>query len=257
MTYGDLLLAQEWQDRRYEVLLRDSLTCQICFNKSYLTAKNFSTFLIRKTATEYLYRARVYLLESRKIFGGFFNISSNPELETIIKEKKENQTLISFSTNGDSIIVEALFELPFKIRPDHPCLKWNTEKVSLNDQRLRLRLKNKLIEEIQRNLSKIKWHFVKGLHVHHKYYRINTLPWEYGDNALQTCCLDCHERIHEEQTINLFDKKGKIITSLTPCDRCHGAGWIPKYSHVEGGICFKCYGAKYNEFIENEDYVLS
>lgn len=257
MTYGDLLLAPEWQERRKEVLLKDSLTCQICFNKSYLTTKNFSTFISLKTATEYLYRVRSYQLETGKLIGGFFKISFNPELDTIIKEKKENQTLISFSIDGDSITVEALFELPFKIKPDHPCLKWETGKAGLNDQRLRVSLKNKLVEEIQRNLLEIKWYFVKGLHVHHKYYRINTLPWEYDDNALQTCCLDCHERIHKDQTINLLDKKGKIITSLTPCDRCHGAGWIPKYSHVEGGICFKCYGAKYNEFIENEDYAFS
>jgi hypothetical protein len=36
---------------------------------------------------------------------------------------------------------------------------------------------------------------------------------------------------------------------LTPqninCDRCSGMGYIPKFNHVEAGICFKCRGKKY------------
>lgn len=255
MTYSELLSAQEWQDRRNEVLQRDSHLCQKCFNLSYLTTKNFSPFLNLKTGTEHLYRVRGFQLETGKIIGGFFNISFNPDLEIILKEKKENRTLISFSLNADSIVVEAIFELPFKIKQEHPCLRWDTKNPSINDQKLRLRLKLKLIEEIEKRIFEIKWYYVRGLHVHHKYYKINTLPWEYDDQALKTYCLDCHEKIHKNQKIKLLDSKGKIITNLTPCKRCHGAGWIPKYSHVENGICFKCYGAKYYEFIDNEDYL--
>ncbi|MCS4162582.1 hypothetical protein GGP94_003027 [Salinibacter ruber] len=32
-----------------------------------------------------------------------------------------------------------------------------------------------------------------------------------------------------------------------PCDRCNGRGNIPRYSHVQGGICFKCEGDGYLE----------
>lgn len=30
----------------------------------------------------------------------------------------------------------------------------------------------------------------------------------------------------------------------TICDRCNGSGNIPKYRHIENGICFKCRGSK-------------
>jgi hypothetical protein len=32
-----------------------------------------------------------------------------------------------------------------------------------------------------------------------------------------------------------------------PCDRCNGRGNIPRYSHVQNGICFKCEGDGYLE----------
>jgi DnaJ-class molecular chaperone len=26
------------------------------------------------------------------------------------------------------------------------------------------------------------------------------------------------------------------------CSRCDGSGYIPKYQHIQNGICFKCWG---------------
>ena len=33
------------------------------------------------------------------------------------------------------------------------------------------------------------------LHVHHLYYKPNTLIWEYEDESLQTVCDSCHEKL--------------------------------------------------------------
>lgn len=33
----------------------------------------------------------------------------------------------------------------------------------------------------------------KTLHVHHRYYKPKTDPWDYEDDALTTLCADCHE----------------------------------------------------------------
>jgi hypothetical protein len=42
---------------------------------------------------------------------------------------------------------------------------------------------------------------------------------------------------------------------LTPCARCHGAGGFPEYRHVQNGVCFRCHGSRYDEFIVAcEDY---
>jgi len=37
----------------------------------------------------------------------------------------------------------------------------------------------------------------KYLHVHHRYYAQDRMPWEYDDDALVTLCEDCHTHIHE------------------------------------------------------------
>ena len=29
------------------------------------------------------------------------------------------------------------------------------------------------------------------------------------------------------------------------CDRFPGSGYIPKFNHIEAGVCFKCRGKKY------------
>jgi hypothetical protein len=256
MTYRDLLLSEEWRDKRNEILKRDEFKCQSCRNKSLLINNNFSPFLFRKTATNELFKVLVFPLDTGKIISGFLDILSNPELDSHICNKVRNRTLLSFSVEGNSANIEALFELPFELKSTHECLIIEySELLSSKIQKSRTLSKERVISEIIHRIDKIKWHYVKGLHVHHKFYKINTLPWDYDDNALLTYCWECHKKLHEEEIINLIDHHGNIITSLTPCERCHGAGWIPKYSHIDCGICFKCYGAKFIELINNEEYL--
>lgn len=53
----------------------------------------------------------------------------------------------------------------------------------------------------------------KSLHVHHKYYLNNHLPWEYGDSALITLCEDCHSWVHENgnEVYNAPIKIGDVV----------------------------------------------
>ena len=37
----------------------------------------------------------------------------------------------------------------------------------------------------------------KYLHVHHRYYTQDRMPWEYENDALVTLCEDCHIHIHD------------------------------------------------------------
>lgn len=83
---------------------------------------------------------------------------------------------------------------------------------------------------------------LKGLNVHHTYYTKGHKPWEYEDDSLVTLCEDCHKKRHTTSRIPLFDQDKKLISNLFPCGRCGGSGYLPQYSHVEHGICFKCYG---------------
>jgi hypothetical protein len=47
--------------------------------------------------------------------------------------------------------------------------------------------------------------------------------------------------IQDNTVMNQFDWIKRVI----PCNRCNASGRLPQYNHIEGGICFKCLGAKY------------
>ena len=95
------------------------------------------------------------------------------------------------------------------------------------------------------------------LQVHHKHYIYGLDPWEYKDTELITLCEQCHGDLHSNYEVPVFRlEDGNLVKiHLTPCSRCGGAGWFPEYKHVQGGVCFRCHGAKYEEIIKVvEDY---
>lgn len=88
----------------------------------------------------------------------------------------------------------------------------------------------------------------KYLHVHHKYYLINSLPWEYPDDALISLCGTCHQNIHDNEDIPVFNDVSKNVKiSLKKCSKCNGSGYISKYYYHMDGICFKCEGNRFEE----------
>lgn len=88
------------------------------------------------------------------------------------------------------------------------------------------------------------------LHVHHKIYILNILPWENFEKDLITLCNKCHRRVHSKEVIKSYYRLGNTLELIDneDCQRCDGGGYIPKYDHVENGICFKCYGGLYEQF---------
>ena len=91
-----------------------------------------------------------------------------------------------------------------------------------------------------------------SLHVHHKHYIIGLDPWEYKDSELVTLCEECHKIVHAAEDVPVFILEDGMLKkrTLTACSRCAGAGYFPEYSHVQGGVCFRCHGARYDEYIE-------
>ena len=93
------------------------------------------------------------------------------------------------------------------------------------------------------------------LHVHHKYYIKGTLPWDYKDDCFLTLCVHCHFTLHETEQIPVYVKNSNGTyekTELTPCSRCNGAGILPQFDYYMGGICFRCWGAKYDQFLSDK-----
>jgi len=90
------------------------------------------------------------------------------------------------------------------------------------------------------------------LHIHHKYYLKDKLPWDIENDALLTLCYDCHKTIHENNSIPVYklefnNQKTLFTKEEHKCNRCGGTGYIPKFKHVEGGVCFKCMGNLVNK----------
>ena len=86
------------------------------------------------------------------------------------------------------------------------------------------------------------------LHVHHKYYIINTHPWNYPDEALISVCKSCHQEIHNSEDIPVYESQlMDLKMAFTKCERCNGTGFLSEYHYHMNGICFQCNGNEYNE----------
>lgn len=87
-------------------------------------------------------------------------------------------------------------------------------------------------------------------HVHHTYYILSRLAWEYSNEDLILLCHKCHTHLHQTQIVTVYRTEAKLETvNLTPCGKCGGTGHLPKHNHVQNGICFRCGGAGFEELI--------
>lgn len=87
-----------------------------------------------------------------------------------------------------------------------------------------------------------------GLEIHHKYYILGKLPWEYDDTALLSLCGDCHELSHGSIKYYLNETDTVGVTGLTRCWKCGGKGYLSEYKYYCCGRCFACGGTGYEEF---------
>ena len=89
-----------------------------------------------------------------------------------------------------------------------------------------------------------------SLNTHHKYYVDGRRAWEYSDNELISLCSKCHSIVHQEAPVDYFTDESKTQKlDLTPCYRCGGTGYFPQWRHIESGICFRCWGMRFEELI--------
>lgn len=128
---------------------------------------------------------------------------------------------------SDDIYVNIEYSLPFMI--DGTRYDRNIINITYGNRVLSLRYST--------------WNFkMKGLNIHHTYYIKGRKPWEYDKDVLVSLCENCHKKRHETSSVPYYDTDKRLIGNLVTCDRCGGSGYLPQYSHVENGICFKCGG---------------
>ncbi|MEH6538083.1 MAG: hypothetical protein V7719_16905 [Psychroserpens sp.] len=88
------------------------------------------------------------------------------------------------------------------------------------------------------------------LQVHHKYYIVDNLPWDYPNDSLITLCNLCHQKLHDNTDIQIYsDDKKNIRLNYNKCTTCSGSGYRPEYHYHLNGICFHCSGNRYIELI--------
>lgn len=166
IPYSELLLTDEWRDKRSDIIERDKYVCREC-NKaktiySQVTGLNYWSVLIREESVVLMH----------------LPISPEPVPVTICAEYED-------------------------IPADKPY----------------------------------------QLHVHHTYYILTKLPWEYPDESLQTLCNWCHHSLHQNIEVPKYKNELRLLHANCPtCERCGGAGNLPQYSYVQNGVCFGCDG---------------
>ncbi len=210
MTYQELLESPNWLQKRIDILNRDKRICQNCSNaKINKFIKRYAKLNRRSTNSK---RVIYETLEKEEVS---ISISSFKSYNLIVKN-----LILYFTKSEENYII------PIAAR----------------------RLMHNEVNGIESDLLTQEWIFVNNLHIHHKYYVKGKRPWEYDNDALTTLCWHCHEELHKKVLIPVYSGE-KIFGYVTPCSRCHGAGYFPDYNHVQNGICFRCIGAKYEELI--------
>jgi 5-methylcytosine-specific restriction endonuclease McrA len=210
MTYSELLNSPDWRLKRLEVLKRDKCVCQNCSNtKIEAFIQSYGRLDRRSTNSK------------RLIYKIFENQETSIAIDTF---KSYNQILKNLMLYLDKI--QDNYFVPIAAR----------------------RLKKGEINSVEVDIMTNEWIFVNNLHIHHKYYIKDKLPWEYNTDALQTLCWSCHEELHKNVKIPIY-LNNEVCGYLTPCLRCFGAGQFPEFNYIQSGVCFRCNGAKYEELI--------
>lgn len=264
LTYGQLLALPQWQEKRLTIIKRDNLICQKCNNTSYQKDNFYGPYLhIPETTPPYTIfksfdkkadkifkrdengtllipnRARVMLYLIKHRASGIADIPTDGYMVAAARYLANDEQSFYFPETAEGLSPEKEIEF----------MKETVKRLISKSNEVELIPERKDLITVP--LTELKWIFAKDLNVHHTYYQIDKLPWEYPDESLQTLCRSCHEKVHEEEIIPVRNAGGVKIGNYKPCTRCFGAGWFPEYSHVENGICFKCRGVKYlsDEFI--------
>ena len=243
MTYAELLQSKEWSLKRQEILSRDEKICQNCKNQKHLNQFYLSSIGLSFHKEKIIIKGYSYLLKQNLLY--FSNEYTFKDFIQLISTNKNHRTLALFSYKPEDKYQNliAFLDVPKFQDPEKSKLikANNVEEFNV--------IQNKYVVDFVKSCDKaeIKWLMCKNLHVHHKYYQIGNSPWEYHNDALITLCWDCHEELHKNEKVPYLDNNGHLISELTTCPRCFGAGCFPEFNHIQNGICFRCNGAKYEE----------
>ena len=242
-SYSELLQRDEWRRKRLEILDRDRNKCRNCGNYNHLNDLCLGYIKRQNSKGELLLGWNISGLRKVSIAGlDFDNRTYNNNRCTHYIFIQEQEKIV-FKESKDYIVYFTPGSEQRKI-------------VAITEVDKSEALQNTFISDKSTNPYRQKAFFetaifvqVNGLHIHHTYYQDGKCPWEYPNNSLQTLCWYCHEKLHIETKIPYLDSVGQVVGQLTPCSRCLSIGYFPEFWHVENGICFRCDGKRFDEFL--------
>lgn len=214
MTYQEQLNTQEWQSKRNEILERDQSKCTKCSIER----------------TPFLHLA------------SFFGVKSGEELKDSgysfveISGIKQNNDTIMVSKGNFINVVKYIGETNIDFEPSRMKYGMLYEEIKIGF------VVQKRIELVCFYPETLDKYNTNDLNIHHKFYIKGRKAWQYSNDALETLCFRCHQKTHEENEIPVYDEFDELIGYYEACDRCEGSGYLSEYSHVQNGVCFKCYG---------------
>lgn len=236
ISYIEQLMTVEWQNRRLEILRRDEFKCKHCQNSKIINSSTPGLIVHHYNNQS----CTVFDLNSCKNFGAAI---FDP---TYKKENKSSQICYYGRVNDRYIVLGYLENLiPMKVNLSY---SMSLEEDLEEDPKFwfdyyQADIAISILQNIQPEM--LKWEYIFNMNVHHKYYKKGLMAWEYPNEALVSLCWNCHEELHENSTVPELDVSGNLINYHSRCPKCHGAGWLPHYQHVENGICFNCNGLRF------------
>ena len=210
-TYEELLKDMKWRCRRVDILRRDEYKCISC---------DLTRPLLRNIVNKHgIFNYSE--LESKGI--NILNVSINDGREFVYSKNKSSPKAGYFvQQNGNDINIQDMY-FAFQISDPNGFFK-----------------PRKVLISFKENVAKT--NIRTDLNIHHKYYVQGKAPWDYPDNALETLCIDCHRKRHNEEKTPVFDSALNIVGNGEVCQRCFGSGYLAEYNYYMNGVCFQCSG---------------
>lgn len=235
MTYQEKLQLPEWQKKRIEILERDNYSCKKCgFNNS---KKNpLFTLDLEEFITNY--KIQIQTIKNKEITFKFCSDDDYLLIDNLRKYYPKSSTWDSWNGN-------------LKIKLDVETIKMN-EWQNLGVAYYINTFHDSVVIFEWIKHPEFKNIILKNeLHVHHKKYTQDKMPWQYENDSLTTLCNYCHQKTHEEEIIPYYSRYGNLICDMEICDRCNGSGFLSEFNYVQNGICFKCWGEGFDPIKSN------
>jgi len=213
MIYQLQLQQPQWIKKRLEILERDDFKCTRCGIEKPLLKGLVSSFGILS-------------LEQLKEDKGYSIVPLSDELTYNQIYLMRGNKINSATYIGDTSIPFNIEKLKFSLKAVDPYAYPANNKV----------------EHVCFYEDVLNGRNLVDLNVHHRYYISGHLAWEYENTALTSLCVDCHQYIHSNEDIVVYDKQKRKLYTTNPCFKCRGSGYLVEYNYYMKGVCFKCGG---------------